>query len=200
MTRKKKAKKGDDTPKIEVDCKYEIVYEDEAPKMIFNCKECEGPHNLGMKVCMQNVLQSYSKELIVENVGLSYYIDQEYFGSSMQILKLTREILNDLESFSSRNPYNDYFHSKSKNVCDGCELQPQTIYKRYSETILKGISIFYNDYSNYVKTLSTKSYRTKECQKCRDRTIDEFYVILNRFTELSKEILQAAYSIKLDLN
>jgi len=200
MTRKKKAKKGDDTPKIEVECKYEIVYEDEAPKMIFSCKQCDGPHNLGMKICMENVLKSYSKELIVKNVGMSYYIDQEYFGSSMQILKLTREILNDLESFSSRNPYKDYFPSKSKNLCNGCDLHPQSIYKRYSETILKGISTFYNDYSIHVKILGTKSYKTKECQKCRDRTIDEFYVILNRFIELSKEILRAAYSIKLDLN
>ena len=150
ITRKKTEKKEEDAQNKELECKYDIVYEDEAPKMVFTCKECSGPHNLGTEVCLKNVIQSYSKELMVENVGLSYYIDQEYFGSSMQILKLIRDILTDLDSFSSRNPHKEYFPSKSKNICDGCEFNPQTIYKRYSESILKRLSLFYSDYSSYV--------------------------------------------------
>ena len=80
-------------------CPYTVDYEGKEPTLRTNCINCPyGKHDLTLKRCMEGMINAYSREFNVKSIVLGHYIETQYFGLSIDLVKQLSYFANELDN------------------------------------------------------------------------------------------------------
>ena len=198
---KSKKRKGD---KKKIDCKYDRAHEGTKSEMIMRCKECPATdHSLSSNICLGAVIRAYSKEFNVDAITLSHHIETQYFGDSINILRMMIQFSNDLENFSLRDTTLEHFNNYAKEKkrlkldCAKCYLNPQNVFANLRKTFIEDIVEFYSTFSEKVNKIHNTdvSKRREPCQECIRTTVADLNYVYDSFEDIAGEIVKSGFSI-----
>ncbi|MGM0509670.1 MAG: hypothetical protein ACQESD_00885 [Thermoplasmatota archaeon] len=164
-----------------VTCDHKIRQEEGERKLVINCKECDGGFSLDN--CLPGILLALKKEYQIDSIIISDYIERQYGGEDIELLKNMAELINRLERWTSR--------SGSKKQCSKCPIHPPEMYSDIRDSLLRDPGSAYTSLLRYSKELMKKS----GCPDCRRSTKEEFMVLSKELLGLKSKILSEAYGV-----
>ncbi|MEW5761474.1 MAG: hypothetical protein AB1779_11990 [Candidatus Thermoplasmatota archaeon] len=183
-------------------CKYSLGYEGREIRMVAACKECGGKSSLKEEECFKKILNSFANEFGVDNVILSHYIQVQYHGGAIELMKKMLQISNELNHLSSREPTTEYaalIKNKGEQVkkCSKCSLYPQSLFLSLREAFITDIVKFYELFQEKVREAGAlyASQLPEPCRTCINVTGGDLGFLYNRFESVVKYIIKEGFSI-----
>lgn len=177
-------------------CSYEFGTEDgKTFKLIMDCKNCKsGKISLNEKDCLINVAEALSKEINVENVVFSHYVEKEYSGAATVLVKMLFQLKDEIKKFSA--------HSKSEGeqktkTCTRCTIAPKNILEYLSDILIKDIQVFWDYIIKTLYEISGGKFQDA-CFDCIAKTATNLEHIIKRFETIVKFIKFESYGIVSD--
>ncbi len=181
QTRKKGSKK---IPPI---CEYQVTGQ-QGSTMVLKCKRCPGPHKIEQK-CLGPLLAAFSKEYDIDTVKMSHFIEKEYHGISIELLRKISQLADEIEDLSLREPTEEYSAYKGKNdpkktVCQRCTLYPRKFFTKLRVLLIKDISKFYALNKKIVGKLPLFKKKTSFCHRCIHDTTEDLNYIFDKYEKI----------------
>lgn len=164
-----------------VTCGHKIRQEEGKRKLVINCKECE--EDFSLDHCFPGILLALEKEYQIDSIILSDYIERQYSGEGIEVLKSIADVINRLERWTSR--------SEGKKECQKCPIHPPEMYSDIRGLSLRDPGAAYEALLNYSKELMKKN----GCPKCRRSTKEELTVLGKELLQLRSDVLAEAYGV-----
>jgi dimeric dUTPase (all-alpha-NTP-PPase superfamily) len=184
-------------------CKWNVAHEYREIRIIADCKACGGEGNLNESNCMRGILDAVSSESNADVVILSHYIETQYFGYSLELLKRMAQVMKELSQMTMRDPYNEYFQknddlttsqkNQQKSTCEKCKRNPQELFPELKKIFTTDIHEFYKHLFKSAKKLSKGP--TSYCKPCLKTTESDFVYMFNKLEDLRAFIFYRGYNI-----
>lgn len=160
--------------------KYKPIAEFSNGKLIIKCKDCSNYNNDNSKlgsICIKCILQQLCEKPNPERIVLSHYIEREYFGASVSILKALATLRSELYRFS--------LSGKCSKECSKCYLNPQKFFNFLAELLDKDFHKFWNF---VVSNLKLEHSYKGGCVACRVNTLKNLEYIAKKFEGIARAI------------
>lgn len=153
-----------------------------------NCLECkDGSQDLTATVCYRRALNAFQKEVNIDSVATSHYLQTQYFGDSVELFKALSELRSDLEELGKRDPQVDFKAQKKKgrfrSKCPKCPANPQNIFPGLKIILMKNPKEFIVNLKKVLTDMEFKD-KTSACGECRDLTREEIGFALGSYRKL----------------
>ncbi|MEW6070143.1 MAG: type II/IV secretion system ATPase subunit [Candidatus Thermoplasmatota archaeon] len=188
---------------------FEPATEISNTKLIIKCKECsyytDNNAELGSN-CIKCILQQLSEKHNIERIVLAHYIEREYFGASVKVLKSLATLKSELYRFS--------LCSKSTKKCTKCYFNPQKFFSFLAELLNEDFHKFWNfvvsklrdreflgedftsnSMSRSLSNLKSEFSCVEDCTVCRLNTLKNLEWIAKKFEVIGKAIKLEAYRV-----
>lgn len=151
-----------------------------AIKLIINCKQCSSREEKCLQ-CITNILSKESNacEIVIEN-----YIEREYFGAAVKILKKIVELRELFLEFSAR---------KDKK-CSKCRLSNEN-FKTLADALPDNFECFWAIILDSARALNEVRTAVQKCKDCKERFSANLVHAIKKFAELAKFIKFEAYRV-----
>lgn len=187
-------------------CPHYMEYEGKEPMIIADCKQCSyGKHDLTLKRCMEGMINAYSREYNVSGVQLNHYVETQYYGLSLDLIKQLVEFSNELEKMAMRDPVAQYFKSgpisdsqRKKYPCHRCPINPMRNFSDLRYYFTSDMSKFYSVLKTIIKRARDEKDRGKQCKECVATTIDDLNYIMDMWLQVSEQIIRSGYGVLLN--
>ncbi|UCG68758.1 MAG: hypothetical protein JSV09_13280 [Thermoplasmata archaeon] len=189
--------------KEDYSCKWNVEQEYREIRIIADCKECGGKGDLRQSYCLKGILEALSSESNADVAILSHYVERQYFGYSLELLKRMAQIMQELEQLAIRNPYGEYFSASSKltasqksqqkSACEKCQLNPKILFLNLKKIFATDILKFHETFIDYTKRLEKKP--TPNCGPCLKTTKSDFVYLFNNLEDLRSFIFYRGFNI-----
>lgn len=168
-------------------CEYEIDGEF-GERMVMKCKKCPGSHDLA-KGCLGPIITAFSGEYDIERINMAHYVEREFHGETITLLKKIARLSEEIENLSLRSPTKEYTSKKIGNeeemaVCSKCTLLPRRLFPNMQKRLIKDLSEFHI----YLKKMTSKIPRFKNkrkiCGRCISDTTEDMNYIYNKYENI----------------
>jgi len=146
------------------------------------CKDCENVFNF--KNCVTGLILALNDVYKVESVVISDYLEKKLGKKQVDILTQIRDIVNEIESFSSRVPTGD--------ECSECKIRPSSLYPKLKREFISDPSIIYEK----IPRLKSDLKKVSMCEDCKKDLEQELSIIGNKALELKSDVFAEGFGIK----
>lgn len=195
--------KTTDVEEEDFTCKWNVEHEYREIRIVTDCKDCGGQGDLGNASCMKGVLDAVSNESNADVVILSHYVERQYFGYSLELLKRMAQVMQELDQLAIRAPYKEYFlkndkltssqKNQQKSACEKCALNPQKLFPNLKRTFTTDVVKFHESFLDFAKKLEKGP--TPNCGPCLKTTNSDFLYLFNKMEDLRAFIFYRGYNI-----
>jgi hypothetical protein len=181
-------------------CRYSVEVESNATTLVFDCKGCQGNGDLGDLRCFVEAIAALRTEYNVDSIIFSNYIETNYFGSTMDVLKQISEILNEMQRFSGRMPWRemrgigDIKMQTRKKMCSQCDKSPAKIFTAIEKRGKKSIENMCKVFNHYFSVMESVPVE-KQCYKCIQNTKADLQYIWEKLDDLKTHVLHEAFKV-----
>ncbi|MCX8173629.1 MAG: hypothetical protein N3F63_03350 [Thermoplasmata archaeon] len=200
-------RRGAQVKKIEEQpmCEYDVVQEGRLIKMVTRCKECGGAGGLDNQACLTGVLKALTEEENVDILTLAHFVERQYFGDAMVLLKKIVQVGSTLDQLSVRppallapQPGEDASKAEARRKrgvnCPRCAYNPQILFPMLKSKLYRDIGEFYAEFGMKVSALE-RATPTEGCAPCIETTIGDFVYLHNQLEDLRTYILYMGFKI-----
>jgi hypothetical protein len=187
----------------ELSCKWNVEHEYREIRIIADCKDCGGEGNLNESNCMKGILEAVSSENNADVVILSHFVETQYFGYSLELIRRMAQVMQELSQLSMREPYKEYFQtnkemtssqkSQQKSTCERCKKNPQTLFPGLKQIFTTDIQEFYKNLFKSAKKMNKGP--TSFCGPCLKSTESDIVYMFNKLENLRAFIFYRGYNI-----
>ncbi|MFW6064445.1 MAG: hypothetical protein ACOC8Y_02600 [Candidatus Natronoplasma sp.] len=170
-----------DDPKI-VSCDHTQNKNGEKRTLTIKCKECDDDFNF--KDCVTGLILALNDVYKIESIVISDHMEKKFDKKQVEILTQIRDIVDDIESFSSRVPNGD--------ECSGCEIKPSSLYPKLKKEFISNPGIIYEE----IPQLKDKIMERDNCVDCKEDLKEELIIIAEKALELKSDVFAEAFGIK----
>jgi hypothetical protein len=156
------------------------------------CKECN-KRELKDRNCFSSLLRAFANEHDVTKIVLDNYVETQYFGKALSILKGITALSYEMRQLSLRTP-TDLSGKKPKH-CKNCPFYPRSLFLELNEHFLADVGEFYSFFHNATVQLYEEEARDFICGECMLATREDFDYIYSRFEYLLREIVKEGYAV-----
>lgn len=218
-------------------CPYEITSEGTLVKMHVRCKECPiNVSNLEYELCYQGILKAMQEEYNIDLLTLSHYVERQYAGEAIEILRKITQFTQELDQLAMRLPppleaERDQRLARAKTVrtkesfpgtppssadsekqleeateapmyskaskrlnCPKCAFNPQNLFSRLKNAIIKDFGSFYTELSSKVNVLGGAN-PPDLCYPCLAITVEDLGYMYNQIEAIRTQIVFSAFKI-----
>jgi hypothetical protein len=154
--------------------------------MVFNCKECRGAHSLGENICLKGIVEGFSQEYNVDTITLSHYIESQYFGDSVELIRHIIKFGNEMDNLSMRDPIAEYFGALPSR--DRKKL------KTFSQDIIAFDTLF----TNTLDLFERSEPGSEQCAKCTSTTVEDLSYVCDIYEKIGRFILRQGFRVILE--
>jgi len=165
-----------------VSCDHAQNNNSEKRTLKIKCKGCDD--DFKFKDCVTGLILALNDVYKIESIVISDYMEKKLDKKQVDILTQMRDIVDDIESFSSRVPNGD--------ECSGCEIKPSSLYPRLKKKFISDPSVIYEEIPGMIDDLK-KSNRCIECEKDLK---EELNIIGGKALELKSDVFAEGFGIK----
>lgn len=168
-------------PEETVRCDYEIRQESNTRMMVINCRDCE--EIFSPETCSKGIMLSLEKEYNVSSIVISDYVETQYTGKLLELMKSIVELSNELKRLSSRDV--------DGKDCKGCELNPAVMYPRLRHTLINDTG----KSCEYIVTVARAVMKKTGCVSCRRSAKEELTMLGEELLRINSRVLYEAYDV-----
>jgi hypothetical protein len=174
--------------------------ESNAAKIIFECKECAGMGDLSDPGCFEEVIAALRSEFNVDSIVFSNYTETNYHGAVMEVLKRISGILNDVQRFAGRTPWNEIQVDGNvkpqarKKICSQCPRNPVAIFSVIERKGKKSIEYLCRSVNHYLPFLEAFPFDAR-CTACIQNTKSDVQYIMEKLEDLRRFVLYHGFKV-----
>ncbi len=168
-------------PEEIVSCGYEIREGGDKRELVVKCRECE--KDFSISECTPGIILAMQKEYKISSIILSDYVERQYVGRSLEMLKTFSDLCEELDRYTTRD--------EKKQECKGCNIAPKRIFPILKKTLLRDPGAIYEETVGLSKAVMTKD----GCTSCRKATKEELSMLGIDLLKLKSKVLLDAYGI-----
>jgi len=165
-----------------VSCDHAQNKNSEKRTLMIECKECDDDFNF--KECVTGLILALNDVYKIESIVISDYMEKKLGKKQVNILTKIRDIVDDIESFSSRVPNGD--------ECSGCEIKPSSLYPELKKEFISNPGIIYEE----IPRLKDNIIERNNCKNCEKDLKEELNIIGEKALELKSDVFTEAFGIK----
>jgi len=165
-----------------VSCDHAQSKNNEKRTLTIKCKECSDEFHF--KDCVPGLILALNEVYKIESVVISDFIEKRLDKNQVDILTQLRDIVNELESFSSRVPEGD--------GCEGCEIRPSSLYPELKDEFISDPGIIYERLPILKDSLEENS----RCERCERDLKQELDIIADKALKLKSDVFAEGFGIK----
>jgi len=150
--------------------------------LTISCKECG--NDFHFKHCVSGLILALSDVYKIDSIVISDYMEKKLDEKQVEILTQLRDIVNEIESFSSRIPDGD--------ECKECKLSPSLLYPELKREFISDPGIIYEK----IPQLKNKIKKSKRCLDCKKDLKQELSIIGDKALKLRSDVFAEGFGIK----
>lgn len=185
-------------------CEYKVEYDEHHVTMTVDCKHCNGPSNLRDPRCLNGVIDQLSGEFNVDTLVLGDYIETQYYGPAMKVLRALVRMASELERLSLRyypmqalnKAQRLQTRRKRSTPCGSCPFDPEEVFGDLRQVLVSDPASFKQALAGKITELEGAS-DALACPTCIKTTVDDLIYVMDLYKNLRLEILaEEAYRMR----
>ncbi len=165
-----------------VSCDHVQSKTNEKRTLTISCKECD--NDFHFKHCVTGLILALKDVYKIDSVVISDYVEKKFDEKQVEILTQLRDIVNEIESFSSRIPDGD--------ECQDCKLSPSSLYPDLKKEFISDPGVLYDR----IPQLKNKMEKSKKCLDCKKDLKQELSIIGEKALKLKSDVFAEGFGIK----
>lgn len=170
-----------DDPEV-VSCDHVQSKKNEKTTLTIKCKECD--NDFHFKDCVTGLILALNDVYKIESIVISDYMEKRLDKKQVDILTQIRDIVNEIESFSSRVPSGD--------ECTSCKLNPSSLHPKLKNEFISDPGTIYEN----LPRLNDKIEKNSRCDECEKDLTQELNIIGDKALELKSDVFAEGFGIK----
>jgi hypothetical protein len=180
-------------------CEYSVEKEGRKTVLVLECLDCErSGHDLNVTECYRGALNAYQKEVNIDVITTSHYIQTHYFGPSVELFGQLSGLRQDLEELSNRDPVADFKakdpKGKYKSICPTCQANPENIFPELEIVLKKNPREFITFFKKSVSKIPPKD-TAKMCTVCKKITVEEMTFAFDSYREMVQNVVKYGFNL-----
>ncbi len=165
-----------------VSCDHARSKDNEKRTLTIKCKECD--NNFNFKDCIKGLILALNDVYKIESIVISDHMEKKLNKKQVDILTQIRDIVNEIESFSSRVPKGE--------DCQKCKFRPSSLYPELKKEFISNPGIIYKR----LPQLKDKLEEINSCSECKNDLKQEMSIIGNKAIQLKSDVFATGFGIK----
>lgn len=150
-------------------------------KLFIDCKECSD--DFSIERCLPGIILALEENYNIDTVVLSDFIEIQYSGENLELLKELKGISEEFDRLSSRKTDGE--------DCKNCEIYPDTMYTTLKKSLL-------TEHENFYQLLLARTsdvMKIDGCNDCRKSAKEELSVLGQKVLEFRSKVLLEAFGV-----
>lgn len=176
-------------------CSYSI----ENPRkkwLVFDCERCQEQTKLASSSCLKGVLEGLSEQSNIDGLILSDYKEKAFEDETIEVLNDIRHLIDEMEDFSMRTPALEREgDSKGSKQCQTCKYNPENVFSRLQDDLLRDITEFYDTMEAVSRSLKNTNPPERICNECMRSTEEDLIYLFNSTEDIREKIYRYGFGI-----